>query len=300
MEQNLGKAKINWYPGHMAKTKKQIIEDLKLIDVVVQIIDARIPKSSINPDINSYIKDKKQVIVLNKSDLSDINANKRWLEYYKKKNIPAVLCDSNTGKGIQDTIKEIERLNTDNKKVLENRGRVGKSIRVMVIGTPNVGKSSFINRITNRVSAQVGNKPGVTKHKQWVRVNGNIELLDTPGVLWPKFENEEIALNLAFTGTIKDDILDKVEIAYELLKNLLQNYKNNVLERYKLDELQIDDIMKNSDNMDNENILEIMYLIGRKRGAIVSGGKIDEQKVANIILDDFRCGKLGKITLETI
>ena len=264
---------INWYPGHMAKTKKQIIEDLKLIDVVVQIIDARTPKSSINPDINSYIKDKKQVIVLNKSDLSDINENKRWLEYYKKKNIPAVLCDSNTGKGIQDTIKEIEKSNIDNKKLLENKGRIGKPIRVMVIGIPNVGKSSFINRIS---------------------------LLDTPGVLWPKFENEEIALNLAFIGTIKDDILDKVEIAFELLKNLLQNYKQNILERYKLDEVQVDDIMKNTNNMESENILEIMYLIGKKRGAIVSGGKVDEQKVANIILDDFRCGKLGKITLETI
>lgn len=291
---------INWYPGHMAKTKKQIIEDLKLIDVVVQIIDARTPKSSINPDINSYIKDKKQVIVLNKSDLSDINENKRWLEYYNKKNIPAVLCDSNTGKGIQDTIKEIEKSNIDNKKLLENKGRIGKPIRVMVIGIPNVGKSSFINRMTKRVATQVGNKPGVTKHKQWIKVNGNIELLDTPGVLWPKFENEEIALNLAFIGTIKDDILDKVEIAFELLKNLLQNYKQNILERYKLDEVQVDDIMKNTNNMESENILEIMYLIGKKRGAIVSGGKVDEQKVANIILDDFRCGKLGKITLETI
>lgn len=294
------KININWYPGHMAKTKKQIIEDLKLIDIVVQIVDARIPISSINPDLNQYIKDKKQVIVLNKSDLSDEYENKKWIEYYKKKNISAVLSDLNTGKGIHDVVREIEKAVSDDKKILVNKGRIGKSIRVMVIGIPNVGKSSFINRMTNKVSAQVGNKPGVTRQKQWIRVNDNIQLLDTPGVLWPKFENEKIALNLAFTGTIKDEVLEKIEIAYELLKYLLENYESNVLERYKLNVDEVKFILSNNDNMENENILQIMHLIGKKRGAIVSGGRIDEQKVADIILDDFRSGKLGKITLEKI
>jgi len=283
----------------MAKTKKQIIEDLKLIDVIVQIVDARIPISSINPDLNKYIEEKKQIIVLNKSDLADESENKKWLQYYKDKNLPAVLTDSNTGKGIKEVIKEIEKISISDKKVLESKGRVGKKVRVMVIGVPNVGKSSFINRITNKSSAQVGNKPGVTKQKQWVRINENIELLDTPGVLWPKFENNEIALKLAFIGTIKDEILQKIEIAYELLKYLLENYKLNVVQRYKLDIKDVEEILENTNNIENEKILEIMHLIGKKRGAIVAGGVIDEEKVANIILDDFRSGKLGKITLDS-
>ena len=170
----------------------------------------------------------------------------------------------------------------------------------MVIGIPNVGKSSFINRITKRTSAQVGNRPGVTRQKQWVRVNDNIELLDTPGVLWPKFENEDIALRLAYTGTIKDDIIDKVEVAYHLLKHLLENEINSVIERYKLDLNEIKTILSNQDRMENENILEIMYIIGKKRGAIVSGGNVDEEKVANIIIEDFRSGKLGRISLEKV
>ncbi len=294
------KINLNWYPGHMAKTKKQIIEDLKLIDIVAQIIDARIPISSTNSDLSEYIKDKKTIIILNKSDLADEKQNEKWVNYYNSKKILAVLTDSNTGKGIKEVVKTIERIANEDREKLENKGRVGKSIRVMVIGIPNVGKSSFINRITNKVSAQVGNKPGVTKQKQWIKVNNNIELLDTPGVLWPKFENEQVALNLAFTGTIKDDILDKVEIAYRLLKYLLENYKGNLLERYKLDENMVDNILSNNDNMENENILEIMNLIGKKRGAIISGGNIDEEKVSNILLDDFRSGKLGKITIEKV
>ena len=170
----------------------------------------------------------------------------------------------------------------------------------MVIGIPNVGKSSFINRITKKTSAQVGNRPGVTRQKQWVRVNENIELLDTPGVLWPKFDDEQTALKLAYTGTIKDDILDKVEIAYNLTKYLLENNMDNLLERYKLEKDEVQEILNNENQMENENILEVMYMIGRKRGAIVSGGNVDETKVANIILDDFRSGKLGKITLERV
>lgn len=290
---------INWYPGHMAKTKKQIIEDLKLIDVVVEILDARIPRSSRNPDLQEWTKNKKKIIVLNKSDLADEKQNLKWVQYFKSKGIIATIVDSNTGKGIQETIKQIEKICEDTQNTYNNKGRTGKSIRVMVLGIPNVGKSSFINRITKKTSTQVGNKPGVTRQKQWVQVNKNIQLLDTPGVLWPKLEPEEVALNLAYTGTIKDDIVEKVEIAYNLLKYLLENYRTNLLERYKLNANEVEEILSNNNQMENENVLEIMHEIGRKRGAIVSGENVDEEKVSNIILEDFRSGKLGKITLET-
>lgn len=299
-DENMQKVNINWYPGHMAKTKKQIIEDLKLIDVIVEILDARIPISSVNPDIRKYIKDKKKVIVLNKCDLASEEENRKWIRNFQKQGIPAVLVDSNSGKGVQDVIKEIEKVYEQRKEEYSTKGRSGKSIRVMVLGIPNVGKSSFINRITKRTSANVGNKPGVTRQKQWVRVNENIELLDTPGVLWPKFENEETALKLAYTGTIKDDILEKTEIAYYLFKYLLENEMDKVIERYKLDKEEINQELQNTDRMENENILEIMNMIGKKRGAIVSGGQVDEEKVANILIEDFRSGKIGKITLEKI
>ena len=297
---NLAKTNINWYPGHMAKTKKQIIEDLKLIDVVVEILDARIPRASINPDIRKYIEENKKVIILNKYDLAEEVENIKWVKEFQKQNIPAVLVDSNSGKGIGDVIKQIEKVYEEDKENYNNKGRKGKSIRVMVIGIPNVGKSSFINRITKKTSANVGNKPGVTRQKQWVRVNEKIELLDTPGVLWPKFEDEEIALKLAYTGTIKDDILQKVDIAYNLLKYLLKNEQEKIIERYKLSKEEIEEEIENDNRMENENILEIMYKIGRKRGAIVSGGQVDEEKVANIILEDFRSGKLGRLTLEKV
>lgn len=298
MEQNSTKTNINWYPGHMAKTKKQIIEDLKLIDVVVEILDARIPISSQNPDIKEYTKNKNKVIVLNKCDLADEKQNAKWVQYFKKNGIVAVLVDANSGKGIQETISQIEKVYKDVQSTYAEKGRTGKAIRVMILGIPNVGKSSFINRVTKKNSAQVGNKPGVTRQKQWVQINSNIQLLDTPGVLWPKFESEEVALNLAFTGSIKDDILEKIEIAYNLVKFLLENYRINLLERYKLDGQVVDNILSNENQMENENILEIMHLIGKKRGAIVSGGNVDEEKVANIILEDFRSGKIGRITLE--
>ena len=298
--QKLPSTRIQWYPGHMAKTKRQIVEDLKLIDVVVEVLDSRIPLSSQNPDIKEYTENKKKIVVLNKSDLSDEKQNLKWVNYFEKDNIPAIIVDSNTGKGVQEVLREIEKISQDTKKEFEQKGRTGKIIRIMILGIPNVGKSSFINRVTKKTSATVGNKPGVTRQKQWVQVTNNIQLLDTPGVLWPKFENEKVALNLAYTGTIKDDILDKVEIAYNLVKFLLENYKENLLERYKLDLEEVDSILSNENQMENENIFDVMELIGKKRGAIVSGGNIDEEKVSNIILDDFRSGKLGRITLEKI
>ena len=221
------KVNINWFPGHMAKTRRQITEDLKLVDVVVEILDARIPTSSQNPDIRQITKNKKKIIVLNKEDLADEKENQKWVEYFLKRGEKAVLVNSNDGRGINNVIKQIQIIMQDELESNANKGRIGRKIRVMVVGIPNVGKSSFINRITKRTLANVGNKPGVTKQKQWIRINEKIELLDTPGVLWPKFENEEVALHLAFTGTIKEEILDKVEIAYQLVKYLLENYREN-------------------------------------------------------------------------
>ena len=297
---SLPSTNINWYPGHMAKTKRQILEDLKLIDVVVEVLDARIPISSQNPDIGKFIKEKKRVIILNKSDLASETQNRKWVEYFGKNGIPAVLVDSNTGKGIQEAIKKIEKVYQESEEKFSNKGRVGKSIRVMILGIPNVGKSSFINRVTRKNSAQVGNRPGVTRQKQWVRINENIELLDTPGVLWPKFESEEIGLKLAYTGTIKDDVIETIEVGFSLLKYLIKEYKANLIERYKLEKEMIEEILNQTEDEKEENdkALEIMEEIGRKRGAIISGGNIDLEKVAKIILDDFRSGKLGRITLE--
>lgn len=290
---------INWYPGHMAKTKRQIADDLKLIDVVIEILDARIPISSQNPDMKQLIKNKKRIYVLNKSDLADEKETFKWIQKFKSKNSSAISVCSNSGNGINNVVKEIEKLMQEEKKLNKQKGRTGKSIRVLVLGIPNVGKSSFINRISKKNTMEVGNKPGVTKQKQWIRLSNNIELLDTPGILWPKFESEEVALNLAFTGTIKDDILPKVEVAYRLLKYLIENYLSNVLERYKLSKEKVEEIL-NKDDEENNKIYEVMCLIGKKRGCIVSGGNVDDDKTANIILDDFRNCKLGHITLEKV
>ena len=294
---NENKTNINWYPGHMAKTKREIIENLKLIDVVIELLDSRIPISSRNPDIAEITKNKKKIIVLNKIDLADEKQNNLWVQYFKQRGQVAILTDSNQGKGMDLVIKAIENIMDEEIKAQSEKGRIGKKIRVMILGIPNVGKSSFINRIVKSNRLEVGNKPGVTKRKQWISINEKIDLLDTPGVLWPKFENKEVALNLAFTGTIKDDVLEQTEVAYELLKFLLYNYRRNIIERYNMTEEHIEEIL-NQEQPENFNIYEIMLEIGKKRGAIISGGNIDEEKTAKIILDDFRKGKLGKITLE--
>ena len=295
-EEKLTKVVLNWFPGHMAKTRRQIAEDLKMIDVVVEILDARIPMSSQNPDIRQITQNKKKIIVLNKYDLSDKNKTERWIEYFTQKGQKVVLADSLTGKGVNETVRQIQKVMEEDIQKMADKGRIGRKIRTMIVGIPNVGKSSFINRISKKTSAEVGNKPGVTKQKQWIRINEKIELLDTPGVLWPKFESQKVAMNLAITGTIKDDILDLVEVAYTLTKFMLENYRNNLLQRYSLDEKQINEIL-NQEQAENENIYEIMQLIGRRRGAIL-GGNIDDERTAKLILDDFRSGKLGKITLE--
>lgn len=295
-QKSFSKVPISWFPGHMAKTRRQITEDLKMIDVVVEILDARIPNSSQNPDIRQITQNKKKIIILNKYDLADNAKTEKWIEYFNKKERKVVLADSLTGKGVNETTRQIQKIMEDEMQKMADKGRIGRKIRVMIVGIPNVGKSSFINRIAKKTSAEVGNKPGVTKQKQWIRINEKIELLDTPGVLWPKFENEKVAMNLAITGTIKDDILDLVEVAYTLTKFMLENYKENLLQRYSLEEKKIDEILQ-QDQAENENIYEIMQLIGRRRGAIL-GGNIDDERTAKLILDDFRSGKLGKITLE--
>ena len=290
---------LSWYPGHMAKTKRQIIEDIKLIDVVIEILDARIPISSQNPDVKNIIGNKRKVIVLNKSDLADEKENIKWKEYFEQKGFPTVISDTNSGKGMQEVIKQVKNIMLPYIEQNSKSGRVGKSTRILIMGIPNVGKSSFINKIAKRSTTQVGNKPGVTKQKQWIKVSNNIELLDTPGVLWPKFENQKIALNLSFIGTIKDEILEITEVAYFLVEFLLKNYSKNIIERYSLEENELKQIML-QDKSENEKIFEIMELIGRKRGTILSGGNIDEEKLSKLILQDFRSGKLGKISIEKV
>ena len=289
---NENKTNINWYPGHMAKTKRQIIDDLKLIDIVIELLDARIPISSRNPDIYSITKNKKKIILLNKSDLADPKVNEQWLSYFSKE-APTILTDANSGKGINKIGSTIEELMFEEQARQQARGLKNKTTRVMILGIPNVGKSSLINRLSKKNAVEVANRPGVTRSKQWIRIGNNQELLDTPGVLWPKFESNEVALNLAFTGTIKDDILERTEMAYELVKKLYSSYPDALIERYKLNEEEINEV-KDSKNF----AYKLMLLIGRKRGALMSGGKVDEEKSARIILDDFRSGKIGKISLE--
>ena len=291
--------RINWYPGHMAKTKREIAEDLKLIDVVVELLDSRIPLSSQNPDIAELTKGKKKIIVLNKTDLADNMQNEAWKKHFNSKGQVCILTDSNLGKGINEVTKAIEEIMKEELEQYAEKGRTGRKIKAMILGIPNVGKSSFINRIIKTNRLEVGNKPGVTRKKQWISINDKINLLDTPGVLWSRFEDEKTALNLAFTGTIKDDVLEQTEIAYQLLKFLLENYRQNVIERYKMTLDYIERTLSQN-KPENFNICEIMQEIGRRRGAIISGGEIDDEKTAKIILDDFRSGRLGRITIERI
>ncbi|MDO5557032.1 MAG: ribosome biogenesis GTPase YlqF [Clostridia bacterium] len=295
------KTNINWYPGHMAKTKREIGEVINLIDVVVEVLDARIPIASRNPDIQDIIKNKKRVIILNKSDLADERESLKWKKYFEEKEgFSTIITDLSSGKGIPETIKQVEIVTKESQEEYSQKGRTGKAIRIMILGIPNVGKSSFINKVAKKNTLEVANRPGVTRKKQWIKVGSNIELLDTPGVLWPKFQTEEIALNLSYTGTIKDDIIEKTEVAFCLLQYLLNNYIKNVSERYKIDINVIEEYLKQEDIPENERVLHIMYAIGKKRGAIVSGGHVDEEKTSNIILEDFRSGKLGRISLEKV
>ncbi len=277
---------INWFPGHMAKTRREIEEDLKMVDVVVELLDARIPKSSQNPDIARITKGKKKLIILNKSDLANEKENQNWLKYFESRKIQVCLVDSNSGRGIEQVVRQIEKMMQVELDKLAEKGRIGRKIRVMIVGIPNVGKSSFINRIAKKATAGVGNKPGFTKQKQWIRINERVELLDTPGVLWPKFQSEEVALNLSFTGTIKEEILDKVEVAYHLVEFLLANHRDVLIEKYQISKDYIENIL-NRDLPENENIYEIMLEMGRKRGCLVSGGNVNDEKISKILLGFF-------------
>lgn len=299
-QKSFSKVPISWYPGHMAKTRRQIESDIKIVDIVIELLDARIPISSQNPDIAQIISKKKKIVVLNKGDLADDNKNKQWLEYFQKRGIPAVITDSSSGRGIDNCIKEIEKIMEEQLLLQANKGRIGRKIRAMVLGIPNVGKSSFINRLANKNSLEVGNKPGVTRKKQWIKISNSIELLDTPGVLWPKFESDEVALNLAYTGTIKDDVLEKTDVAFYFLKYMLENEIDKLVSRYNLNKQEILNVLENQTRPENEIIYDIMLKIGKSRGAVVSGGNVDDVKTANIILEDFRSGKLGRITLEKV
>lgn len=276
---------INWFPGHMAKTKRELKENLKLVDAVIEIRDARIVKSSENPDINEICGNKPRIILLNKSDLSESSVTKDWIKYLSSNNVKTTSVNCITGDGLKSIKPLLNELLKDKHDRIKQRGIVKIVDRVMVVGIPNVGKSSFINRVAKSNNAKTGNKPGVTKSKQWIKTKIGMELMDTPGILWPKLEKSETQLNLAFTGAIKDEILDTEELALKLIERLQIDYPDKLITRYKLNELD-EEPLKNMEN------------IALKRGAVISGGKIDYTRVSTIILDEFRNGKLGKISLE--
>lgn len=275
---------VQWYPGHMTKAMRQMQEDIKLIDLVVEIVDARVPLSSRNPDIDSLAKGKARMILLNKCDLSDKRYNDEWVKYFKNKGITAVLIDSRNGKGlkeIQGAVQESckEKIERDRK-----RGIMNRPLRAMICGIPNVGKSTFINSFAKKACTKTGNKPGVTKGKQWIRLNKTLELLDTPGVLWPKFEDQQVGINLAMIGSINDEILSIDELSYEMIRFLKNNYASKLADRYGISE--------------EDEAIDILEAIGKKRGCLVKGGEVDLQKAAGIVVDEFRSGKLGFFTLE--
>ena len=279
---------INWYPGHMKKTRELIAENLKMVDAVIEVIDARIPVSSRNPIIDELIAGKPRVIALNKSDLADEEANRIWAEYFAKAPDGAaqtVKLNSMSGDGIKQLLKLLETMDREKKAAKQAAGQAAKPYRLMIVGVPNVGKSSLINRLTGHKSAKTGDKPGVTKGKQWLRLNNGMQLLDTPGILWPKFEDPRAGLNLAFCGSIKDEILDVPTLGMELIGVLMEKYPQMLMERYKLEEL-------------GETPLETMEAMAVKRGCIMSGKRIDYERIGKLVLDEFRSAKIGRITLE--
>lgn len=276
---------INWYPGHMKKTRESIEKNLSMVDVVLELIDARIPYSSQNPIIDSIVKNKPRIIILNKSDLADNKANKLWQDYYKKKDIDTIFLDALSGKGVNELLKIAEKVTMDKQRSYENRGVISRPTRAMIIGIPNVGKSTLINTLSGRKGAKTGNKPGITRSNQWIKTKGKLELLDTPGILWPKFEEESVGLNLAFTGAIKDEILDIETLAFKLIETIMKYYPKLLNNRYSVE-------------VDGSTPLEVMEKIGTRRGCIIRGGEIDYTKVSTIVLDEFRKGVIGNITLE--
>lgn len=277
---------IQWFPGHMAKTRRLITENLKLVDMVLELVDARIPISSRNPELDEWTSTKPRMILLNKSDNADENATRAWLEYYKAIGIPVIACDCKSGNGTQKFLPALREALSPLLQKRAEKGMIGRSIRVMVVGIPNVGKSSFINKMANSKKTKVEDRPGVTRSKQWVSLSSDIDLLDMPGVLWPKFEDPLVGEKLAFTGAVKDVTFDIELLATRLLKYLATEYRGRLLERYQI---EIDD---------EQTGFELLEAVGRKRGMLISGGEIDTLRAAITVMDEYRAGKLGKITLE--
>jgi len=276
---------VQWYPGHMAKTRKMLLQDISLVDVVIELLDARIPYSSKNPDIDKLASEKKRIVALNKADLANPVKTLAWVRYYMEKGYSVAETDSISGKGM-DTITELAReLMSDKVERQKSRGRIFSSIRAMVVGVPNVGKSTLINKYTNSASTKVADKPGVTRGKQWIRIREGFELLDTPGLLWPKFDDENVGIRLAFTGAINDQILDRVENAKAFISLICEISPEAIMTRYKID-------------FADEAPHEILEKIARARGFLLRGGKLDIERASIILLDEFRGGKLGRITLE--
>ncbi len=279
---------FQWYPGHMTKARRAMQEDIKLVDMVIEVIDARIPISSRNPDIDELGKNKFRLVLLNKADLADDQKNRAWQNWFQQKGIAVVMTDARTKNGmkqIQNTILEVckEKIERDRRRGIKNR-----PIRAMVVGIPNVGKSTFINSFAGRSCAKTGNKPGVTRGNQWIRLNKNVELLDTPGILWPKFEDQIVGLHLAFIGSMKDDILNQEEVAVELLRFLQEAYPKALAERYQMEEAQLTEAVP----------LDILQHIARLRGCLLKAGELDTKKAAALCLDDFRAGRIGRISVE--
>ena len=275
---------VQWYPGHMTKAKRQMQEDIKLIDLIIELVDARVPLSSRNPDIDELGRNKSRLTILNKADLADDRQNEKWKKFFEEKGFFVVKIDSRnkTGmKAIHNVIQEAckEKIERDRKRGIKNR-----PIRAMVVGIPNVGKSTFINSFAGRACAKTGNKPGVTKGKQWIRLNKGVELLDTPGILWPKFEDQQVGMRLAFVGSIKDDILNMEELALELIEYLRGNYKGLLADRYQISE--------------EGTAVSVLEEIARVRGCLKKGEELDYAKASGVLFDEFRSGKIGHITLE--
>ncbi len=289
MEEKMEELKtIQWFPGHMTKTRRRIEAQLKLIDAVAILLDARIPYSSCNPDLRSIINNKPRLVILNKCDMADSEETKKWLALFKQKGISAVALDCKTGKGMNAFIPAVKNVLSEKISSWKAKGMTGRTIKVMIVGIPNVGKSSFINRMAGQNRARVEDRPGVTRGNQWFTVSKGFDLLDTPGVLWPKFDDKLVGEKLAFIGSVKDDILDTEHLAGRLLEYLRDNFCSSLCSRYKLDETETEGLQG----------YELLSLIGRKRGMLISGGEINTERAAAAVLDEFRNATLGKITLD--
>lgn len=290
---------FNWYPGHMTKAKRMMEENISLIDLVIEIVDARVPMSSRNPDIDSLAANKARIILLNKADLADDSITNQWIAYFNSKNIYCLKLNSRDNSGVKQVNNLIQMACANKLERDKQRGIMNRTIKAMVVGIPNVGKSTFINSFAGKASAKTGNKPGVTKGKQWIKLGKNVEMLDTPGILWPRFESQEVGMRLAMIGSINDNILNIEELAIDTINYVYNNYPDNIIERYNLDKAAVAaSYDEKSINPDNSIALYIMEQAAIKRGCIKKGNAIDYEKASNIILDDFRSGRLGRITLE--